>query len=119
MGGKNMVDKFVRKGLVIGIIFLFIGAGVYPAIAVKLNTSTNTVQDEKSSVNAKKIEKPLDLPCNCEKDNTTGWYPEKLCVSLFYLFIFLWGANLDPFAGLIYYIMELLNCPLEPLFQNI
>jgi hypothetical protein len=46
-------NKVFSKGLVVGIILLFIGAGVYPAIAVKLNTSINAVQDEKSNVNAK------------------------------------------------------------------
>jgi hypothetical protein len=39
-----MKKDYAKKGLVIGIIFLFIGVGVYPAIAVKLNTSsTNTI----------------------------------------------------------------------------
>ena len=39
-----MKKDYVKKGLAIGIILLFIGAGVYPAIAVKLNTSsTNTI----------------------------------------------------------------------------
>ena len=39
-----MKTDYVKKGLAVGIILLFIGAGVYPAIAVKLNTSlTNTI----------------------------------------------------------------------------
>jgi hypothetical protein len=40
-GDKNMRDVLVRKVLVIGIIVLFIGIGVYPAIAENLSTSTN------------------------------------------------------------------------------
>lgn len=35
-----------KKGLVIGIVFLFIGVGVYPAVAVEPITSTNIIQVE-------------------------------------------------------------------------
>ena len=35
-----------KKGLVIGIVFLFIGVGVYPAIAVEPITPTNITQEE-------------------------------------------------------------------------
>jgi hypothetical protein len=42
-----MGDKLIRKGLAIGIIFLFIGAGVYPAIAFKNKMSTTeNISDE-------------------------------------------------------------------------
>ena len=82
-----MGDRLVRKSLVVGIIFLFIGVGVYPAIAVKLNTSINTVQDEKSNVDAKIIEQLPDLPCDCEKNITTSWHPPVICTSLFMLYM--------------------------------
>jgi hypothetical protein len=40
-GGLIMRDGFIKKGFVIGIIVLFIGVGVYPSIAVNLNTPNN------------------------------------------------------------------------------
>jgi len=36
-------NRLWKKGLVVGIIVLFIGVGVYPAIAVKINTSTDII----------------------------------------------------------------------------
>ena len=36
----------LKKGLVIGIVFLFIGVGIYPAIAVEPITPTNIIQEE-------------------------------------------------------------------------
>ena len=106
-----MGDRLVRKGLVVGIIFLFIGAGVYPAIAVKLNTSINTVQDEKSNVDAKKIEQLLGLPCNCKKDNITSLYgPPKICEFLFYLFFIGWMTKNRLLAAIAYYLAVLFNC---------
>lgn len=38
-----MGDRLVRKGLVVGIIVLFIGAGIYPAIAFKINLLINSI----------------------------------------------------------------------------
>jgi hypothetical protein len=108
---ENMGDRLLRKELVLGIIFLFIGAGVYPAIAVKLNTSINTVQDEKSNVDAKKIEQLSDLPCNCKKNNKTDGYPERLCEFLFFVAYFFWMSHIPP-PIFIYYLMKLFNCPI-------
>ena len=111
-----MGDRLVRKGLVLGIIFLFIGAGVYPAIAVKLNTTINTVQDEKSNVNAKKIEQLSDLPCNCKKNITTSLYgPPEICYILFMIFFWGWmNRNRLPYAGYLagwaLNLMYILNC---------
>lgn len=108
-----MGDRLVRKGLTIGIIILFIGAGVYPAIAVKLNTSINAAQDEKSNANAKKIEQLSDLPCDCEKNYKTDWPPQRLCERLAVLFGILWVAK-SPLAVLIWYIAYLLGCTPYP-----
>ena len=41
-----MQNNLLKKGLVVGILVLFIGVGVYPAIAVNPVTSTNITQDE-------------------------------------------------------------------------
>jgi len=49
-----MRDRLVRKGLVIGIIVLFVGVSVYPAFAVKINSSTNinnNVENKDKSIN--------------------------------------------------------------------
>jgi len=43
-GKKDMKKNMLKKTLVVGIIFLFIGVGVYPAVAVKLNTPINIIQ---------------------------------------------------------------------------
>jgi hypothetical protein len=115
-----MKTDYVKKGLVVGIIFLFIGAGVYPAIAVKLNTSINTVQDEKSNVDAKKIEQLSDLPCNCKKNNKTNSTlqpPAELCEFLRKLGVFFYNHHLMQLAGVILLIMWFL-CQ-TPLSQNI
>jgi hypothetical protein len=113
-------NKVFSKGLVVGIILLFIGAGVYPAIAVKLNTSINAVQDEKSNVNAKIIEQLSDLPCNCEKNNKTNSTlqpPAELCEFLRKLGVFFYNHHLMQLAGVILLIMWFL-CQ-TPLSQNI
>jgi len=44
--------------LVIGIVVLFIGVGIYPAIAVKINTLTNindSVENKDKSINDRLI----------------------------------------------------------------
>jgi hypothetical protein len=42
-----MGDKLDRKGLIVGIIILFIGAGIYPAIAIKNKMlTTENISDE-------------------------------------------------------------------------
>ena len=105
-----MKTDYVKKGLAIGIIVLFIGAGVYPAIAVKLNTSINTVQDEKSNVNAKKIERLSDLPCNCEKDNITSWKPPFICIFLFILGYYAVKNGYQYLVELVEYLGNKLNC---------
>ena len=47
-----MVERMYKKGLVLGIIVLFIGVGVQPAFAVETGSSVNTVQ--------------LEEDCECE-----------------------------------------------------
>ena len=101
-----MKTDYVKKGLVIGIIFLFIGAGVYPAIAVNLNTSINTVQDEKSNANAKKIEQLSDLPCDCEKNITASWHPPVICASLFMLYMWAFRWHIRWLEDLAAYLFE-------------
>lgn len=42
-----MGNKLVKKGLAIGIIVLFIGAGIYPSIAIKNKMlTTENISDE-------------------------------------------------------------------------
>ena len=112
-----MGDRLVRKGLVVGIVVLFIGAGVYPAIAVKLNTTINTVQDEKSNVNAKKIEQLSDLPCNCKNNNKTDWtllppsFPV-LCEFLGKLAVLFYNIHMEDLADVIAVIMWIIGCVL-------
>jgi len=45
-----MRNVLIRKGLVVGIIFLFIGVGVYPAVAVESESSLNFIDENDAEV---------------------------------------------------------------------
>jgi hypothetical protein len=62
-----MVKRMYKKGLVVGIIVLFIGVGVQPALAVEPKVSENTMETEEdcgckevSDVNLNRLDKALN-----------------------------------------------------------
>ena len=46
---RKMRNDWFRKGLVVGIIVLFIGVGIHPAVAVNPNKTTNILQEEEDN----------------------------------------------------------------------
>ena len=59
-----MKEAIIKKGLVVGIILLFLGASVIPAMSGD-NKKTNTIKKEKNTNNQQPIQKnPLILCLN-------------------------------------------------------
>lgn len=103
------------------ILSRILGASKIHSIFERYKVSNQEMQKEISTVIernealSKKIEKLSDLPCECEKDSTTGWRYPVLCLFLGYLFVFAfilwwWGFIGSELMFIIGGIGEALNC---------
>ena len=114
-----------KKALVVGIIVLFLGVGVYPAVAGESIISERSLESVESRMHPllkrymvrhqetlkeievfmesnpelkDRIEQLKDSDCDCVKDTTTDWDYPVLCVYLHILFWFavlLWALNIN------------------------
>ena len=97
-----MLNMLFRKGLVLGIIVLFVGVGVQPVLS---QNTVNNIYKEKIS----------DLPCNCENKDIQSGNHFGICLLLYPLFfsIFYMWMLFDCFGTLLDIILDIgyeLNC---------
>jgi len=106
-----MRTSFVKNGLVMVVIVLFIGVAVQPSIAINPISSDN---EEDCSICPKVIKTHLvrlkEILLRFETLNTNGWFPGNiiLCTFLYFLaFIVTFFAMLTNDFSLLIYLFEL------------
>ncbi len=111
-----MKNNMFRKGLVLGIIILFIGVAFQPSVAtVQRNKEIITAVIENKDTLNELIEQLSDLPCDCENDDTTQRNYPILCTLLLpfaVIAVILWLATYreGPFINIITELYDRLNC---------
>jgi len=114
-----MKKRIVWKGLVIGIIILFIGVAVQPSVAtIQPNKEKTAVIENKDTPN-ELIEQLSDMPCDCENDDTTQRNYPIICILLapFVALAIMWTFTTyrQGFANIIAKIDDIFNCNFLPI----
>ncbi len=112
-----MKKGLFRKGLVLGIIILFIDVAVQPSVAtVQRNKEIITAVIENKDTLNELIEQLSDLPCDCENDDTTQRNYPVICVILFPFFITACILYREILANFMFELWNRFNCPSISIF---
>lgn len=117
-----MNNRLFRKGLVLGIIILFIGVAVQPSVATEQRNKEiiSAVIENKDTID-ELIEQLSDMPCDCENDDITQRNSPVICTLLapFAILAIIWALATyrehGLFANIMLKIDDRFNCNFFPI----